>query len=261
MTATIYHVTPITPDTRLEALKGRHFMVSHYHPQQTHLMDAVAAGVCWENGAFSIHTEMLRLRKRVAAGEVLSKKDMARLLFLEQPRDWRPFYRWVEEDDRLFKPGRWAIIPDAIAMGGQAQDALIKEWPHGHRGAPVYHMGEPIERLLRLLDSWPRVCIGSTDDFWRIWLPGLHGKVLDPVWEKRMTETWEAIVKRHPDPVIHMLRGTALCHLFPFFSADSSSVGQNSHRYTMPLFAGTDAEFEGVIAYANKLERRSDIRA
>lgn len=254
---TIYHVTPITPDARLRALGGRHFMVSHYYPQQAHLMDEVAAGVIWENGAFAIHTEMLRLREK-AGKKALTARERERLSFLEQPRDWRPFYAWLEEDDRLFKPGRWAIIPDVIAEGGQAQDALLLDWPFGRdRGAPVYHMGEPIDRCLRLLDEYPRICIGSTDDYWRIWLPGLHGKVLDPVWEARMAEIWAAIEKRHRDPVVHGLRMTAACHLFPFTSGDSSSAGQNGHRYKMPLFVGTDQEHAGTVAYADRLERRS----
>lgn len=253
---TVYHVTPITPDDRLRALSGRHFMVSHYYPQQAHLMDAVAAGVIWENGAFAVHTEMLRLQEKAKRGP-LSARQRARLEFLERPRDWRPFYAWLEQDDRLFKPGRWAIIPDVIAAGGQAQDALLTEWPFGRdRGAPVYHMGEPIERCLRLLDQYPRICIGSTDDYWRIWLPGLHGKVLDPVWAGRMTEIWAEIDKRHAYPVVHGLRMVAALHLFPFASGDSSSAGQNSHRYKMPLFAGTNEEHAGVIAYADRLERR-----
>jgi hypothetical protein len=231
---TIYHVTPITPDPRLIALAGRHFCVSFGYQQQADLMDRVAAGVMFDNGAFRAFTK-------------------------GHPTDWPKFYAWLEE--RLFWPGRWAVIPDVIAEGGQAQDALLTEWPFGHRGAPVYHTGEPIDRLLRLLDHWPRVCIGSTDDHWQIWLPGLHGKVLNSAWRHRMDEIWEAVLKRHVAPVIHMLRGTAVAHLYPFHSADSSSVGQNSHRYKLPLFAGTDEEHTGVVAYADRLEARAAGRA
>jgi hypothetical protein len=122
----------------------------------------------------------------------------------------------------------------------------VREWPFGHRGAPVWHTGEPIDRLLRLADDWPRVCIGSTDEHW---------KVGSAIWRARMDEAWKALERRHRDPVIHMLRGVAVQNLYPFYSADSSSLGQNSHRYLMPLFAGTDDEHGGTIAYADKLER------
>jgi len=226
---TIYHVTPITPEDRLRALVLRHFCVSYAYPQQAHVMDHVAAGVMFDNGAYRAHTKGWKV-------------------------NWPGFYEWLEP--RLFLPGRWAVIPDVIAEGGQAQDALIEQWPYGHRGAPVWHTGEPIERLLRLLDTWPRVCIGSTDEHWQIWKPGMHGRVLHPDWKARMDETWTEIGKRHPDPVIHMLRGTGVSDLYPFHSADSSSLGQNGHRYKMPLFAGTDAEHAGTIAYADRLERR-----
>lgn len=250
MTPTIYHVTPITPDSRLEALGRRHFMVSHYRPDQVERVERLAAGIAYDNGAFSYFTELLRLRKK----KHKAARDLARIAWLEQPRDWPAFYAWLEQ--RLFQPGRWAIIPDVIAEGSQAQDALVAEWPFGDRGAPVWHTGEPIERLLRLLDKWPRVCIGSSDDHWRIWMPGLHGRVLDPVWKDRMTEVWAEVSKRHADPAIHMLRGTGVAHLFPFHSADSSSVGQNSHRYKMPLWSGCDVEeHRGVVAYADRLER------
>lgn len=227
--ATIYHVTPITPDPRLLALRQRHFCVSFAYPQQAHLMDDVAAGVMFDNGAFRAHTKGWKV-------------------------DWPGYYHWLEV--RLFQPGRWAVIPDVIAEGGQAQDALIALWPFGDRGAPVWHTGEPIGRLLRLIDTWPRVCIGSTDEHWQIWKPGMAGRVLHPLWKARMDETWAEIAKRHKDPVIHMLRGTGVCHLYPFHSADSSSAGQNSHRYKMPLFAGHEDEHSGVVAYADKLERK-----
>ena len=220
MKATIYHVTPITPDARLRAVAGRHFCVSFAYPQQAHLMDEVALGVMFDNGAFTAFTKGM-------------------------PTNWPGYYAWLEL--RLFQPNRWAVIPDVIAEGGQAQDALIAEWPFGDLGAPVWHTGEPIERLLRLLDSWPRGCIGSTDEHWQVG---------SPVWRQRMDQAWLEIRKRHSRPLIHMLRGTAVAHLYPFDSADSSSLGQNSHRYKMPLFVGTTAEHGGTVAYADRLERR-----
>lgn len=241
----IYHVAPITPLRRLELLAGRCFMVSHYWPEQLPRILQFAGFTAFDNGAFSYFTEMMRLRKRVGTAKERAG-DRDRLLWLEQPRDWRRFYTWLEP--MLFAPGRWAVIPDEIAAGSQAQDALLVEWPFGHRGAPVWHTGEPIDRLLRLLDAWPRVCIGSTDEHWQVG---------SDIWRARMDETWSEIARRHANPVIHMLRGTAVADLYPFASADSSSLGQNGHRYHAPLFAGSDDEFGGSVAYADRLEGRN----
>ena len=240
--AEIFHVTPITPDPRLVAISPRNLMVSHYRPDQLTRAIELAPFLAFDNGAFSIFSEMMRIRKRIAAGKE-RVGDRARLIWLEMPRDWRQFYSWLEPI--LFAPGRWAVIPDVINEGSQAQDALIRQWPHGQRGVPVWHTGEPIERLLRLLDEWPRVCIGSTDEHWQV-----GGEA----WLRRMDEAWTEILRRHSDPIIHMLRGTAVHDWFPFFSADSSSVGQNSHRYNMPLYGGTADAYSGAIAYAHKLE-------
>jgi len=218
--ATVYHVTAINPKARLFALTGRHFCVSHAYPQQAHLMDQVAAGVMFDNGAFTAFTK-------------------------GRPTNWPKYYAWLEK--RLFVPGRWAVIPDVIAEGGQSQDALLREWPFGHRGAPVWHTGEPIDRLLRLADEWPRVCIGSTDEHWQVG---------SAIWRERMDEAFTELLRRHRDPVTHMLRGVAVQDLYPFHSADSSSLAQNSHRYNMPLFAGTEFEFMGSVSYADRLERK-----
>lgn len=239
----IYHVTPITPVPRLLALGPRCYCVSHYEPKQMKYMPQVGARVMIDNGAFSFFTETMRIRAKLAR-EGLTDREMKRLQWLELPRDWTRFYAFVEQ--HIFEPGRWAVIPDVIAEGSQAQDALLREWRFGHRGAPVWHTGEPIDRLLRLADTWPRVCIGSTDEHWIVG---------SDIWVERMDEAWTALLKRHRDPVIHMLRGVDVAHLYPFSSADSSSLGQNGHRYRSPLFPDDAQTFAGSVAYAQRLER------
>jgi hypothetical protein len=229
---TIYHVTPITPNSVLESLAGRALMVRWRRHDQVQLVERIAAAIAYDNGAFGFFKK-------------------ARAMSFD---DWRPFYAWLEP--RLYAPGRWAIIPDVIGEGGQIQDALIREWPFGKKGAPVWHTDEPIARLLRLIDHWPRVCIGSTGEHWRIWKEGRAGVELDPIWQQRMDEVWSVLAKRRHLPVIHMLRGTAVAHLYPFHSADSSSVGQNAHRHRKrPLALFTDKC--GAVDYADKLEARA----
>lgn len=178
MSATIYHGTPLTPDAALIQLAGRAFCVSFFRPDNAARCEEISPAIMYDNGAFSAHT------KGAAT-------------------DWPAFYAWLEE--RLYEPGRWAVIPDVIDAGTQLQDALLNEWPHGRRGAPVWHMDEPVDRLLRLCSAWPRVCIGSTAEYWQVG---------GPLWRARMDEVAQAIGNCWP--VLHMLRGVEVAADYPF---------------------------------------------
>jgi hypothetical protein len=190
-----YHGTPITPIAALMQLAGRHFCVSHASPQDVGRCHQIGQSVMLDNGAFSAWK---------------SKKAT----------NWRAFYAWA--DEWLDCPTTWAVIPDVINAGTQEQDALLREWPHGHRGAPVWHMDEPISRLLRLCDEWPRVCIGSTDDY---------SVVLSAAWCRKMDEAWNEVSARHRRlPWLHMLRGMQLSgRQWPFASVDSTDIARNHH--------------------------------
>lgn len=191
-----YHGTPITPMTALYELAGRHFCVSHAAPQDVERVHAIGQSVMLDNGAYSAW-----------------KKG--------RPTNWPAYYAWC--DRWLDYPTTWAVIPDVVDAGAQLQDALIAEWPHGDRGAPVWHMDEPLDRLLRLTDEWPRVCVGSTDEF---------AVVLSPAWTRRMDSAFNEIAKRHRRlPWLHMLRGMQLSgKRWPFASVDSTDVAQNHNR-------------------------------
>lgn len=191
-----YHGTPITPLSALYALSGRHFCVSHVRPEQVEKAHAIGQSVLLDNGAFSKW-------KRGAA------------------TNWPAYYDWC--DRWLDYPTTWAIIPDEIDAGSQEQDALIREWPHGSRGAPVWHMDEPIHRLLRLCEAWPRVCIGSTAEY---------RNILSDPWKRRIDQAWDAIAAQHSRlPWIHMLRGMQLSgRHWPFASVDSTDIAQNHNR-------------------------------
>jgi hypothetical protein len=117
-------------------------------------------------------------------------------------------------------PTTWAVIPDEVEGDASVQDKLLAQWPFGNRGAPVWHMHEPIVRLLFLIRNWPRVCIGSSAEF---------ADVLSPAWERRMDDAWRAIGERRHN--IHMLRGMQLVrHRWPFASVDSTDVARNHNR-------------------------------
>lgn len=193
-----YHGTPITPVARLYELAGRHFCVSHAAPAQVARCHDIGQSVMLDNGAFS----------KWKSGRAT---------------DWAGFYAWA--DRWLHTPTTWAVIPDEIDAGSQQQDALIREWPHGKRqAAPVWHMDEPVPRLLRLCDEgWDRVCIGSTAEY---------AVVLSDPWERRMDETWNALARTFGRaPRLHMLRGMQLSgRRWPFYSVDSTDIAQNHNR-------------------------------
>jgi hypothetical protein len=189
-----YHGTPITPNRHLETLRGRHFCVSHARPDQVEAAHRLGQSVMLDNGAFSAW------RRGYSP-------------------DWPGYYAWA--DQWLEFPTTWAVIPDDIEGGEDVQDALVALWPFAERGAPVWHMHESLDRLYRLADSWPRICIGSSAQF---------ATIMTPAWERRMDEAWRGLSARHGrrTPFVHMLRGLRLAtERWPFASLDSTNVARS----------------------------------
>lgn len=177
--------------------------------------------IMFDNGAFSFWQAALRRGEEWAAD-----------------RNWTPYYNWLEP--RLFTPGRWAVIPDMPGAPSQLNDGLLNDWPFGRsKGAPLWHMDGPISRLLRLCEQYDRVCLGWT------------GKTVGcPDYHRRMGEVAKAFGNHWP--VIHMMRGTAVVHDYPFHSADSTSLAQNGWRYDEKFDFGD--KWRGRRAYADRLE-------
>jgi len=190
-----YHGTPITPISAIMELAGRCFCVSHAAPQDVARVHMIGQSVMLDNGAFSAWKS-------------------------GKQTNWNGYYQWC--DQWLDYPTTWAVIPDVIDAGTQEQDALLREWPHGHKGAPVWHMDEPIYRLLQLCDEWPRVCVGSTAEY---------AIVLSDAWCHRMDEAFNELASRHKRmPWLHMLRGMQLSgKQYPFGSVDSTDLARNHH--------------------------------
>lgn len=191
-----YHGTPITPAAVLHELVGRHFCVSHAEPRDVARCHQIGQSVMLDNGAFSAWRS-------------------------GRATDWAGYYDWC--DRWLDYPTTWAVIPDVIAGGAEEQDRLIAQWPHGYRGAPVWHMHEPIERLVKLTEEWPRVCVGSSAQY---------AVVLSPSWCGRIDAAWNAVSRRHRRaPWLHMLRGMATVgQRWPFASVDSTDIARNHNR-------------------------------
>ena len=134
--------------------------------------------------------------------------------------DWKAYYAWLEP--RLGHP-HWAIIPDVIDGQMEDQVELVATWPFDKAlGAPVWHMGLPISYLLHLAENWPRICFGSSGQYWQVGSDS---------WCRRADEAFNALEQRGLRPWIHMLRGLDLCgDRWPFASADSVNVARNFKR-------------------------------
>ncbi len=192
-----YHGTPITPRAALMTMAGQHFCVSYAAPNDLSTCLRIGQSVMLDNGAFSTYTRGARL-------------------------DINGFYQWAEP--HLAHP-HWAVVPDQIGGSVEQQRAMAATWPFRKEfGAPVWHLGLPVEYLFDLCDSWPRVCIGSSGDFWQVG---------SPTWAARMDETFNALVRHYGRvPWLHGLRMLGQSSgPWPLASADSVNVGRNFKDY------------------------------
>lgn len=188
-----YHGTPITPRHELEKMKGEHFCVSFAHPQDADWCLSNGQSVMWDNGAFSAFTK---------------GKEF----------DEAGYIRWLEP--RLFHP-HWAVIPDVIGGDVEQQSSFIKRWPyHRSMSAPVWHIHLSYDWLLELSDMFPKVCFGSSAQFW---------KIGTDEWCSRIDGAFEALERHGSKPFVHMLRAMSAASKggWPFGSADSTNVARN----------------------------------
>jgi len=191
-----YHGTPMTPRSKLLPMAGKHFCVSFADKRDGDWCLLNAQSVMWDNGAFTSYTK-------------------------GKAPDWVGYYKWLE--NRLSHP-HWAVVPDVI--DGEPEDnlELIKQYPHRKDcSAIVWHMAEPIDHLLYLLDlGFGKVCFGSSGRYWQVG---------SEMWERRADEAFNAISKRGNIPWLHMLRGLSMSgDKYPFASADSANVARHHNE-------------------------------
>ena len=188
-----YHGTPLTPKEQLYKMAGKHFCVSFYNPQDAKTCMQIGQSVMWDNGAFS------------------SFKNGEKL-------DYKKYYFWLE--DKLGHP-HWCVIPDIIDGSIAEQKKLLLQFPYpAELSAPVWHIALDINYLYFLIDRYPRVCFGSSGDYWNV------GSMK---WCERVDYVFNQLVKKYKYiPNIHMLRGLSLGGTkYPFASADSVNVARN----------------------------------
>lgn len=187
-----YHGTPLTPRDQLWLMAGKNFCVSFANPNDAEICQRIGQSVMWDNGAFSLYTRGTAV-------------------------NWAAYYKWLEP--RLGHP-HWAVIPDVIDGDLNANKALIAEWPFpADLGAPVWHMGEPIDALIEYADDFGRVCFGSSGAYWQVG---------SDIWSRRCDEAFNELTRRGLRPWVHMLRGMAVAgKRWPFASVDSVNVARN----------------------------------
>lgn len=190
-----YHGTPITPRSRLRLLAGHNFCVSFADPRDVDVVHQIGQSVMLDNGAYSIWQGTGRPKE-----------------------NWFPYYDFC--DKWLSYQTTWAVIPDVIEGCEYENDGLVREWPHGERGAPVWHLHESLDRLKMLSHSFYRICFGSSAEY----------RVLyTPKWMRRVSDAFDAITENgRVSNWVHMLRGMDCCGThFPFASVDSTDVARN----------------------------------
>lgn len=215
-----YHGGPITPDTcAIRVWRGRHAFISFAASGQMNLAAEHAQSFALDNGAFSFWKA-------------------------KKPINWQAYYEWVRSWRN--HPGfDFAVVPDVIEGTEQANDELAEQWPFPrYQGAVVWHVNESIERLVRLANTWPRVCIGSSGDF----------DVSSP--RKFLAHAKRAIgeicdEKGQPICKLHGLRmlNPEIFTKLPLSSGDSTTVGRN---------IGLDSRWKGTYQPKSK-ETRSQI--
>lgn len=213
-----YHGGPITPDTcAMKAWRGRHAFISFAHTTQLSLASEICQSFALDNGAFTFW----KTGKEV---------------------DWNRYYEFVEKWKRHPRCD-FAIIPDVIGLGEQANDELLEKWPHGSFGVPVWHMDESDERLVRLAKSYPRVAIGSCGEY-DVKYPARCVQKLKDVLRHITDKNGYPICKLHG---LRMLNKAVFRHI-PLSSADSTNVARN---------IGIDKAWRGTYSPQSKETRAS----
>ena len=188
-----YHGTPLTPKENLYKMAGKHFCVSFADSRDAKTCLEIGQSVMWDNGAFTTYT----------SGKVF---------------DYQAYYDWLQ--DKLGHP-HWAVIPDVIGGDEKQNKEFLNTWPYSNYfGVPVWHLHLSLDYLIYLCENYPKVCFGSSAQYWQV---GSRS------WEERVNDAFNMLNKKFKTlPWIHMLRGLNMTGKhYPFASADSVNVSRN----------------------------------
>lgn len=164
-------------------------------------------GMCFDNGAFSAWK----------SGKPID--------------NWQPYYDWCKEW-ALHPRFDFAIVPDVIDGTEDDNRQLFAQWyqrtklPNGGwpECAPVWHLHESLDYLEFLCGKTRILCLGSSGDYKT---PGTTK------WHNRMADAMRVVCDSagRPKRKLHGLRmlDPAIVERYPFASADSTNVAQNSN--------------------------------
>ena len=126
------------------------------------------------------------------------------------------YYDWLRP---MLRHPHWAIVPDVIDGTVAQQRAMLTTWQFPRTlGAPVWHLGLPLSYLVELARTWPRICFGSSGEYWTIG---------SPRWNGRMRQAFAALEAAHCSPWVHGLRMMNQAGKWPLASVDSVNIARN----------------------------------
>lgn len=196
-----YHGLPLTPEVMLLDLGGKNVCISYAtkRDSQVEISLRLMQSIMFDCGAFTVHQQ----------GGTL---------------DVQGYYDWLRP---MLRHPHWAVIPDVIGGTIEQQRELVATWPFSRAlGAPVWHLHLSLDYLVELVKAWPRVCLGSSEKFW---------KVGSPDWNGRMIEIFDVLDAVGCEAAIHGLRMMNEAGNWPLATVDSVNTARNyKDREEMP---------------------------
>lgn len=199
-----YHGLPLSGDrlTTIRAMQSRHAFVSFAEPTCVDIAAEICQSFAFDNGAYTAWKQ-------------------GKTYDIEEYASW--VHKWCKH------PGfDWYVMPDVIDGTADENMRMLATWSklvgsnEWAKGAPVWHLHEPIEVLRSLVYTHSRVCFGSSAQY---------AEVGSSIWWDRMAEAM--LVACDEDGMPHcklhglrMLNPTIFSHL-PLSSADSTNVARN----------------------------------
>ena len=222
-----YHGSPLSgsTDQQTEFYRNRHVLLSWATFCPNHVpITEVCSSFCIDNGAYSFWGKNI-------------------------PVQWQDFYNFL--DKWIHHPRfDFFLIPDVIDGAPQLNDDLIHICRYPEHGVPIFHVGEPLERLEKFLEKgFKRIAIGTTK--------GYELKSLN-FWNE-MRKIFDFIcVDGVPQAKVHGLRmlDPEIVEKFPFSSCDSAGaciISVYNNEWNYPYAPITKAGRAAL--YADKIER------
>lgn len=198
-----YHGTPITPkEVFNSSMINRCCLIPFTERRDFERAVKICRRIIIDNGAFTIW------RKGICI-------------------DWNDYYDWIDD---IYSDINNFFIPDVIDGSEEENNMLIEYYKKRYRadkkGIPVFHLNESLHRLVRLMEDFEYIAIGSS---------GKYNKLGTEKWHKRMNDVMAILcnIDGIPKVKIHMLRclNPKIFTMYPFFSGDSTNLAQNHTIY------------------------------